>query len=170
MCRDLSYLCSQIYLFFKSLETYPRALHNKMYAAYSLGPHYWWRFSIRMRRLNDYWITVVTPGNTGEPNSVSFQTAYGWWIVQRLPYTYLSAAPYASTTWFNKASTFLLHKNKWYSGYQTFESRSYKDYFMMTRGYSVYMYNIHEGNYHMKDYCSWTMSEPCKFYCFTVSV
>ena len=119
---------------------------------------------IRLRR-GDYWLSLLTPGNTGEANSVSFKTENGLWITHVPEETYAKLRPYKNATWFNNATTFFIHKNESWNGFLTIESCSNRSYFMMNSGYyGRYRVKFDQLERHSSmDYFAWAIDEKGKY-------
>ena len=112
------------------LETLKRVIQNSDYrSGYSI-PSSFSRGSLHLKK-GDYWINLIQPGNTGQPNTVSLQLADGKWIsVHQINPSIITAIPYTDLTWFNAASSFFLHDNGGSHGSIVFESVITKGYFL----------------------------------------
>ena len=87
------------------IEKFRRIIQHKRYPGYSLAPYH---SPIKLTE-GDHWLNVVKPGNTGQKDSVSFQTMDGRWIVQ-CSLTVFQLMPHISGDWFDNACTFWLHQ------------------------------------------------------------
>ena len=78
------------------------------------------RDSARVRKWPNYALTWVSPGNSGQNGSVSFQTFDNRWLMDNG--SLIVAASYDHTRRFKRMSTFIVSNDKWFSGCSVVQS------------------------------------------------
>ena len=108
----------------------------------------------------DHWIMVIKPGNTGEPNTVSFRMANGLWLGQNKDG--IAAMGRNATTWFNLATTFSLRNDKRPHPFVALESIVNKLYFIKISGNQIQLDRYKHFSL-FYDQTSWKISEKSKY-------
>ena len=110
----------------------------------------------------DHWLNIITPGNTGEPKSVSFQMANGLWLAQSSKD--ITVMEERLTNWFNLATTFSLLTDKWPNGFVAFESLVQRGYFLKLSGTQQLQLGSFKDVSLYLDKTSWRMSNKSKYH------
>ena len=82
------------------------------------------------------WI-LVSPGLTGQPGTVSFRGCLDATKYLRHSGFVLWEHPYDSSLLYKKDATYFMHKNKWFNGYDAYESINFPLYFIRHQYYRL---------------------------------
>ena len=110
----------------------------------------------------DHWLSFITPGNTGEPKSASFQMANGMWLAQFSKEIYdIIGMERKSTNWFNLATTFSLINRT--NSFVAFNSIAEQNHFIELSGYQLRLGRL-KYNSHFMDKTSWRIKKESKYH------
>ena len=102
------------------------------------------------RYSNQRWI-LVTPGLTGLPNTVSFRAGYDSTKYLRHANFLLWEHSYDTSDLFKKDATFVVRTDKWFDGYDAYESTNYPTRFIRHQGYRLKIHSYDGSQLFKKD-------------------
>ncbi len=127
-------------------------------------PDYFFGLSGRDAYIQRYstqcWI-LVSPGLTGHPHTVSFRACTSGARYLRHSGYLLREDSYDTTDQFKKDATFFAHEDKWFGGYDAYESINYPTYFIRHQSYRLKLH-LYDGSQLFKKDGSYR-TVPCHY-------